>query len=55
MIGRSSPLRGLGLPWEYRCPNHPSVGLILMCAICRRRLEDHAERIAALGPVRRER
>jgi hypothetical protein len=36
---------GLALPPEFSCPNHPSVGLIMLCTRCRRVIEAHMERV----------
>jgi len=45
-------LLGLALT-SVRCPQHPSVQGIMGCAKCAREFYEHAERVAALGPIRR--
>ena len=36
---------------EWRCPNHPSIDLVMACVRCRRLFEEHTERIARLPKV----
>ena len=35
----------------WRCPNHPSLDLIMKCAVCSRRFYEHVDKIAALPPL----
>ena len=33
---------------EYRCPDHPSVGMVMLCRRCRQTFETHTAKIAQL-------